>query len=160
MLFGIAFRGAAFEFRERSTSMRPVWDRGFFLGSLVVALVQGAAIGAMVQELHVVDGRYAGGAFELYVSAPMRRNSRFIAFTWATYVATSCSPQRSPAIRRKPRRAKALAGPAPQRWIIAARSCFCCKVAVAFGGRARIAATLRSRNTAVSSIAWLGTTRV
>jgi cytochrome d ubiquinol oxidase subunit II len=64
MLFGIAFRGVAFEFRERSTSMRPVWDRGFFLGSVVVALVQGAAIGAMVQELNVADGRYAGGGFD------------------------------------------------------------------------------------------------
>src|SRR5262249_12849392 len=56
MLFGIAFRGVAFEFRERSTTMRPVWDHGFFLGSLVIAFVQGAAIGAMVQELNVVDG--------------------------------------------------------------------------------------------------------
>jgi cytochrome d ubiquinol oxidase subunit II len=37
MLFGIAFRGVAFEFRQRSAAMRPVWDRGFFLGSLVVA---------------------------------------------------------------------------------------------------------------------------
>ena len=64
MLLGIVFRGVAFEFRERSASMRPVWDRGFFLGSLVVALVQGAAIGAMVQELNVVDGRYAGGGFD------------------------------------------------------------------------------------------------
>ena len=64
MLLGIAFRGVAFEFRERSTKMRPVWDQGFFLGSLVIAFVQGAAIGAMVQELHVVDGRYAGGGFD------------------------------------------------------------------------------------------------
>lgn len=64
MLLGIAFRGVAFEFRERSTKMRPVWDHGFFLGSLVIAFVQGAAIGAMVQELHVVDGRYAGGGFD------------------------------------------------------------------------------------------------
>ena len=64
MLFGIAFRGVAFEFRDRSSRMRPVWDRGFFLGSLVVALVQGAAIGSMVQELNVVDGRYAGGGFD------------------------------------------------------------------------------------------------
>ena len=64
MLLGIVFRGVAFEFRERSTTMRPVWDRGFFLGSLVIAFVQGTAIGAMVQELPVVDGRYAGGAFE------------------------------------------------------------------------------------------------
>jgi cytochrome bd ubiquinol oxidase subunit II len=64
MLFGIAFRGVAFEFRERSGAMRPVWDHGFFLGSLVIAFVQGAAIGAMVQELRVVDGRYAGGGFD------------------------------------------------------------------------------------------------
>ena len=64
MLLAIIFRGVAFEFRERSTTMRPVWDWGFILGSLIIAFVQGTAIGAMVQELPVVDGRYAGGAFE------------------------------------------------------------------------------------------------
>jgi cytochrome d ubiquinol oxidase subunit II len=64
MLLGLIFRGVAFEFRQRSQRMRPVWDCGFFLGSLVAAFVQGAAIGRMVQELPVVDGRYAGGAFE------------------------------------------------------------------------------------------------
>jgi cytochrome d ubiquinol oxidase subunit II len=64
MLLAIIFRGVAFEFRERSTTMRPVWDWGFILGSLIIAFVQGTAIGAMVQELPVVNGRYAGGAFE------------------------------------------------------------------------------------------------
>jgi cytochrome bd ubiquinol oxidase subunit II len=64
MLLGLIFRGVAFEFRQRSQQMRPVWDWGFFLGSLIAAFVQGAAIGTMVQELHVVNGRYAGGAFE------------------------------------------------------------------------------------------------
>ena len=64
MLLGLIFRGVAFEFRHRSTRMRPVWDLGFFLGSLIAAFVQGAAIGTMVQELTVVDGRYAGGPFE------------------------------------------------------------------------------------------------
>jgi cytochrome d ubiquinol oxidase subunit II len=64
MLLGLIFRGVAFEFRQRSQRMRPVWDGGFFLGSLVAAFVQGAAIGTMVQELPVADGRYAGGAFE------------------------------------------------------------------------------------------------
>jgi cytochrome d ubiquinol oxidase subunit II len=49
MLLGIAFRGVAFEFRDRSTQMRPVWDRSFFPGSLIVAFVQGAAIGMMVR---------------------------------------------------------------------------------------------------------------
>ena len=51
MLLGLIFRGVAFEFRHRSTHMRPVWDLGFFLGSLLAAFVQGAAIGTMVQEL-------------------------------------------------------------------------------------------------------------
>src|SRR5215472_1164008 len=37
MLFGLIFRGVAFEFRFRSTTMRPVWDLGFHLGSIVVA---------------------------------------------------------------------------------------------------------------------------
>ena len=64
MLLGLIFRGVAFEFRQRSQRLRPVWDWGFFLGSLVAAFVQGAAIGTMVQELPVVAGRYAGGAFE------------------------------------------------------------------------------------------------
>ena len=31
MLFGLIFRGIAFEFRYRSERMRPVWDGGFFL---------------------------------------------------------------------------------------------------------------------------------
>ena len=43
--------------------MRPVWDRGFFLGSTVVAFVQGAAVGAMMRGIPVVDGQYAGGPF-------------------------------------------------------------------------------------------------
>ena len=64
MLLGLIFRGVAFEFRHRSTHMRPVWDLGFFLGSLIAAFVQGVAMGTMVQELTVVDGRYAGGPFE------------------------------------------------------------------------------------------------
>jgi cytochrome bd ubiquinol oxidase subunit II len=54
----------AFEFRYRTERMRWLWDWGFFLGSVIAAFVQGAAIGTMVQELPVVGGRYAGGSFE------------------------------------------------------------------------------------------------
>ena len=68
LLFALIFRGVAFEFRSRTERMRWLWDWGFFLGSLIAAFVQGAAIGTMVQELPIVDGRYAGGAFE-WVSA-------------------------------------------------------------------------------------------
>ena len=48
MLFGLIFRGIAFEFRYRSERTRPIWDWGFFLGSVVVAFAQGAAVGAMI----------------------------------------------------------------------------------------------------------------
>src|SRR6516164_7847297 len=61
MLFGLIFRGIAFEFRYRSERMRHVWDRGFFLGSTMVAFVQGAAVGAMMRGIPVADGQYAGG---------------------------------------------------------------------------------------------------
>src|SRR6516164_7042741 len=56
MLFGLIFRGVAFEFRFRSERMRGVWDWGFFLGSTVVAFVQGAAIGAMMRGIPVANG--------------------------------------------------------------------------------------------------------
>ena len=60
LLLALIFRGVAFEFRYRTTRMRPLWDRGFALGSTVVAFVQGAAIGAMINEIPVVDGQFAG----------------------------------------------------------------------------------------------------
>ena len=63
LLFGLIFRGIAFEFRFRSERMRRVWDWGFFLGSTVVAFVQGAAVGAMMRGIPVADGQYAGGPF-------------------------------------------------------------------------------------------------
>src|SRR5215475_5995574 len=63
LLFGLIFRGIAFEFRYRTERMRHVWDRGFFLGSTVVAFVQGAAVGAMMRGIPVTNGQYAGSAF-------------------------------------------------------------------------------------------------
>jgi cytochrome d ubiquinol oxidase subunit II len=63
LLIGLIFRGVAFEFCFRSVRMRSVWDRGFALGSTVVAFVQGAAIGAMFRGIPVANGQFAGGAF-------------------------------------------------------------------------------------------------
>jgi len=63
LLFGLIFRGIAFEFRYRTERMRHVWDRGFFLGSTVVAFVQGASVGAMMRGIPVTNGQYAGSAF-------------------------------------------------------------------------------------------------
>jgi len=63
LLIGLIFRGVAFEFRFRSVRMRPFWDWGFFLGSTVVAFVQGAAIGAMMRGIPIANGQYAGSPF-------------------------------------------------------------------------------------------------
>ncbi len=63
LLFGLIFRGVAFEFRDRSENNRRLWDWGFFLGSLVVAFVQGAAVGAMIRGIPVENGQFSGGPF-------------------------------------------------------------------------------------------------
>ncbi|MFO1154665.1 MAG: cytochrome d ubiquinol oxidase subunit II [Rhodospirillales bacterium] len=71
LLIGLIFRGVAFEFRYRTAGMRWVWDLGFGVGSTVVAFVQGAAIGTMVQELPVVAGAYAGNGHEWISAFPI-----------------------------------------------------------------------------------------
>jgi len=61
MLMGLIFRGVSFEFRARSTKSRFLWDFGFAGGSIVAALAQGIALGALVQGIPVAGRAYAGG---------------------------------------------------------------------------------------------------
>jgi cytochrome d ubiquinol oxidase subunit II len=61
MLIGLIFRGVAFEFRWRTTAARNRWDIAFFGGSLLAALAQGIALGAILQGIHVEGRHYAGG---------------------------------------------------------------------------------------------------
>lgn len=63
MLCGLILRGVAFEFREKSTGSRAVWDAGFGLGSLLASFVQGCAVGALVEGLPNHAGQFTGGAF-------------------------------------------------------------------------------------------------
>lgn len=63
LLFGLMFRGVAFEFRGRG-GPSSLWNAGFWIGSGLVAFVQGAAVGAMILGIPVKDGQYAGGPFE------------------------------------------------------------------------------------------------
>ena len=61
MLLGLVFRGVAFEYRWKTRRWKPVWDVAFVGGSLVAALCQGIALGALVQGIEVADRAYAGG---------------------------------------------------------------------------------------------------
>ena len=61
MLIGLVFRGVAFEFRWRTKSERNRWDIAFAGGSLVAAMAQGIALGAILQGVHVEGRHYAGG---------------------------------------------------------------------------------------------------
>lgn len=61
MLLGLVFRGVAFEFRWRTERGRFVWDFAFFGGSLVAALGQGVALGAILQGVTVSGRAYGGG---------------------------------------------------------------------------------------------------
>jgi cytochrome d ubiquinol oxidase subunit II len=61
MLIGLIFRGVAFEFRWRTTRERNLWDIAFFGGSLLAAMAQGIALGAILQGIHVEGRHYAGG---------------------------------------------------------------------------------------------------
>jgi cytochrome d ubiquinol oxidase subunit II len=69
LLFGLMFRGVAFEFRHAGA--RRLWHTGFYVGSAVAAFVQGAAVGAMIRGIPVASGQYAGGAFEWLAPLPV-----------------------------------------------------------------------------------------
>ena len=66
MLFGLIFRGVAFELRFRAQTPlgRKLWDLSFFGGSTVAALCQGLTLGGLLQGVRVVNGQYAGGWFD------------------------------------------------------------------------------------------------
>jgi len=63
MLAGLILRGVAFEFRHRTERWRWIWDTSFAAGSLVAAFMQGVTVGALVEGLPIVNGRYVGGEF-------------------------------------------------------------------------------------------------
>jgi cytochrome d ubiquinol oxidase subunit II len=63
MLVGLILRGVAFEFRYKTERLRWLWDVAFAGGSLVAAFIQGMTVGALVEGLPIVNGRYIGGEF-------------------------------------------------------------------------------------------------
>jgi len=65
MLFGLILRGVAFEFRFKATeSHRPMWDKLFFIGSLMATFAQGVAMGAVILGFQVDNGEFSGGGLD------------------------------------------------------------------------------------------------
>ncbi|WP_133645160.1 cytochrome d ubiquinol oxidase subunit II [Paraburkholderia flava] len=64
MLACLIFRGVSFEIRSKANRTRHLWDLAFIGGSTGAAFFQGVALGAFLQGIPVVDGSYAGGAFD------------------------------------------------------------------------------------------------
>ena len=65
MLFGLILRGVAFEFRFKATeSHRPMWDKLFFVGSLMATFAQGVAMGAVILGFQVKNFEFAGGGLD------------------------------------------------------------------------------------------------
>jgi cytochrome bd ubiquinol oxidase subunit II len=62
-VFGLIFRGVAFEFRA-SASRKKTWNRAFFFGSLVAVVAQGVTLGGFISGTKVAGGQFAGGTFD------------------------------------------------------------------------------------------------
>jgi cytochrome d ubiquinol oxidase subunit II len=60
---GLIFRGVTFEFRAMATRKK-VWNRTFFLGSLVAVVAQGLTLGGVISGIKVSGEHFAGGPFD------------------------------------------------------------------------------------------------
>ena len=63
MIFGLIFRGVAFEFHEHARR-KALWGVAFGAGSLIAATMQGLALGGIISGISVVDGAFAGGIWD------------------------------------------------------------------------------------------------
>lgn len=65
MLFGLIFRGVAFEFRFKASDKgRRLWDVSFHAGSLLAAFMQGMILGNVIQGVEVTGRNFSGGALD------------------------------------------------------------------------------------------------
>ena len=64
MLCGLIFRGVAFEIRARARRTQNLWDLAFIMGSGTATFCQGMILGTLLQGIKIVDGRFAGDAFD------------------------------------------------------------------------------------------------
>jgi cytochrome d ubiquinol oxidase subunit II len=70
MIFGLIFRGVAFEFHAHARHKAP-WGVAFGTGSLLAAGCQGLILGAIVGGLPVEDNHFAGGLWDWFQPFPL-----------------------------------------------------------------------------------------
>jgi len=62
-LFGLIFRGVAFEFRANSRN-QTIWNHAFFWGSFIAAFAQGLTLGGYLSGIQVAGDSFAGGPMD------------------------------------------------------------------------------------------------
>jgi cytochrome d ubiquinol oxidase subunit II len=66
MLFGLIFRGVAFEYRFRATHARRFWDWAFSGGSILAAFTQGLVLGAYIDGIAVENRVFVGSPYGFF----------------------------------------------------------------------------------------------
>jgi cytochrome d ubiquinol oxidase subunit II len=70
MIFGLIFRGVAFEFHDHARRKSP-WGVAFGAGSLVAAICQGLILGAVIGGLPIEGNRFTGGLWDWLQPFPL-----------------------------------------------------------------------------------------
>ncbi|HEY0853645.1 MAG TPA: cytochrome d ubiquinol oxidase subunit II [Devosia sp.] len=109
MLLGLIFRGVAFEFRFRTVRWKAIWEWGFALGSLIAAVMQGIALGALVQGIRIEGRSYAGGWWD-WLTPFTVLTGLAVAVGYALLGATWLNLKTSGALQEKARRIALFAG--------------------------------------------------
>ena len=109
MLLGLIFRGVAFEFRFRTVRWKAIWEWGFAIGSLVAAMMQGIALGALVQGIRIEGREYAGGWWD-WLTPFSILTGLAVAIGYALLGATWLNLKTTGALQEKSRRIALFAG--------------------------------------------------
>ena len=63
MLIALVLRGVSFEFRFKAVTSKRIWGVCFAAGSIAAAFAQGLMLGAIVEGMPLLGGKYLGGPF-------------------------------------------------------------------------------------------------
>src|SRR6267378_5981735 len=64
LLGSVMCRGVAYMLRAKARRTQKLWDLAFIMGSGTATFCQGMILGTLLQGIKIVDGRFAGDAFD------------------------------------------------------------------------------------------------